>query len=463
MPWRTIDDDMTADLEPASAAWPKWISGNCGSDAQGVACAGGVSAMWPDGTGPTFSTHPEKPGVYQMRLDARMGLPRNIAVSIRYKTATATAGGSVVVRVLETGESTFASLPANTTDASVDIDLVLNPTALPRTVVTLAFAFRSAVGDEIFDTIVFHGSEQAIYYDRSPLFTTGAQHMLIELPDITTVSGGGSQFARHHICACDVYTASGSGPDGVLYVWPPLATSAPLIPNNYDATKSGFAQVWELGTFTLKAISAVVTAVDVPPPPVPLVHQGMIPAAYQQLATRVMAGSTRSVQFSAAPGNDPPWWGSTATAQFAAIACGTDSRGVTVEIQCCPVTPGVGGAFDFLLEVLDPAGVVLATATQSTELTPLPVPEGAGSGGSPTLDTPLAPLDVRSGPLLPWNIAPQPGRWGAADTGSSETLTTVTLTARGAPGIMTAGTIYIAKLTNTNGAYIRDVVAEVLK
>lgn len=406
MAWRTIQDEVADINQPAQVAVPVWLAKNGAEQFDALQPSGEIAYL--AGTEPMWSSHPDQPGGFWLRLPY-IGGPGELSISILYSTATAT-GGTIIVRC---NGAVVEAAAAGGTYAAVDLTLPVS--ALAPTLVSVWVGWRSDIGDPIPDANldIKYGVGTEVYYDQSvgyTLLTSGKVHYFLELDDMQGNyggSGGGGQ-RRYHVCR---NVPIGGDPDlkGVFQVWPPLEASPALIPTANN-NKVGSASLNELGVCILHGLG---WAWRITEPytmtPQASSNQAMTPDVAPRIVNQISNVSYKGLAYTPQPVNAPQGFcfRGLGTQNFLVYAM-KDTSGVTLEMSVYSLTNDPA-PYTFSLTVVDidtNTIIGFATTQRPTQIpAPSAIPPVGGYNGN---------LDVAQ--LMPYNIRSTPSEWGAADS-----------------------------------------------
>lgn len=407
MAWRTIQDEVADINQPAQVAVPVWLAQNGAEQFDALQPSGEIAYL--DGTEPTWSSHPDQPGGFWLRLPY-IGGAGELSMSILYSTATAT-GGTFIVRC---NGAVVEAAAAGGTYAAVDVTLPVS--ALAPTVVSVWVGWRSDIGDPVPDANldIKYGVGTEVYYNQSVGYTPlvgGKSHYFLELPDMqgsyTATRPGGQR--RYHVCR---NVPIGGDPDlkGVLQVWPPLEASPALIPtsdNSKVATPLAFA---ELGVCILHGLGWAWRVTDpYTMTPQASSNQAMTPDVAPRIVSQISNVAYKGLAYTPQPINAPQGFcfRGTGTQNFLFHAM-KDTAGVTLEMSVYSLTNDPA-PFTFSLTVVDlDTNTIIGFATTDRPAqipAPSAIPPVGGYNGN---------LDVTQ--LMPYNIRSTPSEWGAADS-----------------------------------------------
>lgn len=438
MTWRTIDDDIAQREHVATTAIPVWLTQNGGETGTLEACAPSGEMAWLDGSEPTWSSHPEQPGGFWTSVPFGRGATQ-LRLSVRYSTATATAGGFFVVRFL--GRTVEVPAPASVTPTSVDIYVDDIAPANWQYMAPLWIGWRSERGAPIpaVNPAIAFGSGTEVYYQSAAALPAGKYHISLILATMTDPyagPGSGGQL-EYHVCAAEQVTTPGA--DGVFYVWPPLESQPNIVPTSYNPLKVAFpAAFQELGVCILHGFAYASRVISQPIAPPAYNHQGMNPSSVSQLATLVRGNDSQT--FDVMPVNilTPKGFAYRGGGLFCAwlLYARVDLNTITVNYGGCALNDA-GQEVTVDLSILDVPTFNPLAFTQDTVTFPPPPPAAI----------PLLNRTPGSISLLPYNVRPDPARWGAADSiavsDGYAANRTISLTYR----TMTAGNAYVVVLS----------------
>lgn len=406
MAWRTIQDEAAGIDQPAQVAIPVWLAQNGVEQFDALQPSGEIA--YPAGSEPTWSSHPDQPGGFWLRLPY-IGGAGELSMSILYSTPTA-PGGAFIVRC--NGAVVEVPAPGGTYRT---IDLTLPVTGLAPTVVSVWVGWRSDIGDPVPDANldIKYGTGTEVYYDQSVgyvPFPAGKSHYFLELPDMQGnyggVGGGGQR--RYHVCRNVLI----GDPDlkGVFQVWPPLEASPALIPTA-DNNKVGSAvEFRELGVCILHGLGWAWRVTDpYAMTPQASSNQAMTPDVTPRIVTQISNVAYKGLAYTPQPVNAPQGFcfRGVGTQNFLMQAM-KDTAGVTVEMSVYSLTNDPA-PFTFSLTVVDlDTNTIIGFATTDRPAqipAPAAIPPVGGYNGN---------LDITQ--LMPYNIRSTPAEWGAADS-----------------------------------------------
>lgn len=271
MAWKKLDDELTSpnSEEPLSAFLVRGLTRNVNSYSTALT-RGGAFAFANDTILMQWASY-DQPTGFVFTVDVGIAATQ-VQFDIVGATKTATAGGTLVVRHLDTSTQRFTPVAADQslTSRTVSFDFVSPTTGLQG----FFIGWQSDVGDDLGWVRVRGGVENQIFCDEGNgaghwPFPVGSglgteTHLLIRIDQVTN-SGNvqPSADARRDYQICYFRHFNGSSPEGTFVIWPELDQTPAVLPTRYDASLQILGHVFDLGCFNLWSVSATTTEVQV--------------------------------------------------------------------------------------------------------------------------------------------------------------------------------------------------------
>jgi len=269
MAWQKLDDELTDPTlqEPLSALLVRGLTRNANGYAEGLSRAASF-AFDNVTTLMQWAAHDEPTG-FVFTVDVGNSA-RQVAFDIVGNTKTATAGGRLVVRHLDTMTSRYLPVAADQTLQLRELIFdFANPVSGPQ---GFFLGWQSDVGDDLGYVRLRGGTENQVYIDEGSGGThwsfpvaagNGVElHALLKIePQNSGTSGvmpSGDARLDYQICYFRHLTGS---PQGTFVIWPELDQSPAVLPNRYEANLQIQAHVYDLGCFQLWSVAATVVQV----------------------------------------------------------------------------------------------------------------------------------------------------------------------------------------------------------
>ena len=271
MAWKKLDDELTEPTaqEPLSAFLVRGLTRNV-NDYSTALTRGGAFAFANDTILMQWASY-DQPTGFVFTVDVGIAATQ-VQFDIVGNTKSATAGGTLVVRHLDSSTQRFTPVAADQslTLRTVSFDFV-SPTSGPQ---GFFIGWQSDVGEDLGWVRVRGGVENQIFCDEGTggthwPFPVGAglgteTHLLLRIDQV--VNSGNVQpsgDARRDYQICYFRHFSGNNPDGTFVIWPELDQTPAVLPTRYDAGLQVQGHVFDLGCFNLWSVSATVTEVQV--------------------------------------------------------------------------------------------------------------------------------------------------------------------------------------------------------
>ena len=283
MAWKKLDDELTDpnNEEPLSAFLVRGLTRNV-NDYSTALSRGGAFAFPNDTILMQWASY-DQPTGFVFTVDVGIAATQ-VQFDIYGNTKTATAGGTLVVRHLDSSTQIFTPIAADTSLQlyTVSFDFV-SPTSGPQ---GFFIGWQSDVGAESLGNVNLRGAvENQIFVDEITSsggwpFPVAAglgteTHLLLRIAQVTNsgnVQPSGDARRDYQICYFRHFT--GNNPDGTFVIWPELDQTPAVLPTRYDAGLQVGGQIFELGCFNLWSVSATTTEVQV--------GDAALPNAYDQ-------------------------------------------------------------------------------------------------------------------------------------------------------------------------------------
>lgn len=269
MAWKKLDDELTdtTTQEPLSAFLVRGLTRNVNGYADGLSRA--AAFAFDNETLPMqWASYDQPTGcVFTVNVGSSV---RQVTFDFVGNTKTATAGGTIVVRHLDSMTSRYLPLAA---DQTLQLYTLTFDFAEPISGLQgFFFGWQSDVGDDLGWVRIRGGNENQIYIDEGsggthwpfPL-TAGngeEEHLLLRI-DATNAGTPGvmpSADARRDYQVC-YFRHNAGNPQGTFVIWPELDQSPAVLPNRYQANLQIEGHVYDLGCFQLWSVSVSATSV----------------------------------------------------------------------------------------------------------------------------------------------------------------------------------------------------------
>jgi len=282
MAWKKLDDELTDPIgeQPLSAFLVRGLTRNVNSYSTALTRGGAfafpnepILLQWASYDQPTGFVFTVDVGIAAMQVQ----------FDIVGATKSATAGGTLVVRHLDSSTQIFTPVAADQTLTvrTVSFDFV-SPMTGPQ---GFFIGWQSDVGEDLGWVRVRGGVENQIFIDEGSggthwPFPVGAglgieTHLMIRIDQVTNsgnVQPSGDARRDYQICYFRHFT--GNNPDGTFVIWPELDQTPAVLPLRYQSNLQILGSVFELGCFNLWSVSATTTEVRV--------GNAALPNAYDQ-------------------------------------------------------------------------------------------------------------------------------------------------------------------------------------
>ena len=266
MAWKKLDDELTSpnSEEPLSAFLVRGLTRNV-NDYSTALTRGGAFAFPNDTILMQWASY-DQPTGFVFTVDVGIAATQ-VQFDITGNTKTATAGGTLVVRHLDSSTQRFTPIAADATLTlrTVSFDFV-SPTSGPQ---GFFIGWQSDVGDDLGTVWTRGGVENQIFIDEASWpFPVGSglgteTHLLLRIDPVTNagnVQPSGDARRDYQICYFRHFVGS---PEGTFVIWPELDQTPAVLPTRYDAGGQVQGHVFELGCFNLWSVSATTTEVQV--------------------------------------------------------------------------------------------------------------------------------------------------------------------------------------------------------
>ena len=282
MAWKKLDDELTDPIgeQPLSAFLVRGLTRNV-NDYSTALTRGGAFAFPNDTILMQWASY-DQPTGFVFTVDVGIAATQ-VQFDIFGNTKTATAGGTLVVRHLDTSTQIFTHIAADTSLQlyTVSFDFVRPMSGLQG----FFIGWQSDVGEDLGWVRVRGGVENQIFVDEGNgaghwPFPVGAglgteTHLLIRIDQVTNsgnVQPSGDARRDYQICYFRHFT--GNNPDGTFVIWPELDQTPAVLPLRYQSNLQILGSVFELGCFNLWSVAATTTEVRV--------GNAALPNAYDQ-------------------------------------------------------------------------------------------------------------------------------------------------------------------------------------
>ena len=270
MAWKKLDDELTdpTTQEPLSAFLVRGLTRNV-NDYSTALTRGGAFAFANDTILMQWASY-DQPTGFVFTVDVGIAATQ-VQFDIFGNTKTATAGGTLVVRHLDSSTQIFTPIAADTSLQlyTVSFDFVSPTTGLQG----FFIGWQSDVGEDLGFVRLRGGVENQIFVDEGSggthwPFPVGAglgteTHLLLRIDQVTNagnVQPSGDARRDYQICYFRHFFGN---PQGTFVIWPELDQTPAVLPTRYDAGLQVQGHVFELGCFNLWSVSATTTEVRV--------------------------------------------------------------------------------------------------------------------------------------------------------------------------------------------------------
>lgn len=269
MAWQKLDDELTDPVkqEPLSALLVRGLTRNVNSYSTALT-RGGAFAFDNETMLMQWASY-DQPTGFVFTVDVGVAATQ-VQFDIVGNTELATAGGTLVVRHLDSNTQIFTPIAADQTLTlrTVSFDFVSPTTGLQG----FFIGWQSDVGLDLGDVWVRGGVENQIFVDDgggvSWPFPVGAglgieTHLLLRFDSVTNagnVMPTADARLDYQIC---YFRHHFGNPGGTFVIWPELDQSPAVLPARYVAGLQVKAHIFELGCFNLWSVSATTTEVQV--------------------------------------------------------------------------------------------------------------------------------------------------------------------------------------------------------
>jgi hypothetical protein len=272
MAWKKLDDELTdpTTQEPLSAFLVRGLTRNV-NDYSTALTRGGAFAFDNQTMAMQWASY-DQPTGFVFTVDVGIASTQ-VQFDIVGNTKTDTAGGTLVIRHLDSSTQRFTPIAAdsNLQLRTVSFDFVSPMSGLQG----FFIGWQSDVGPDLGFVWLRGGVENQIFVDEGTggthwPFPVGAglgteTHLLLRIDQVTN-SGNvqPSGDARRDYQICYFRHIDGSNPDGTFVIWPELdQTPAVLATRLVPAKDKIGGHVFELGCFQLWSVAATTTEVQV--------------------------------------------------------------------------------------------------------------------------------------------------------------------------------------------------------
>jgi hypothetical protein len=270
MAWKKLDDELTDPntQEPLSAFLVRGLTRNV-NDYSTALSRGGAFAFPNDTILMQWASY-DQPTGFVFTVDVGIAATQ-VQFDIVGNTKTATAGGTLVVRHLDSSTQIFTPVAADQTLTlrTVSFDFVSPTTGLQG----FFIGWQSDVGEDLGFVRLRGGVENQIFVDEGNggthwPFPVGAglgteTHLLLRIDPVTNsgnVQPSGDARRDYQIC---YFRHFNGNPQGTFVIWPELDQTPAVLPTRYDAGLQVLGHVFDLGCFNLWSVSATTTEVRV--------------------------------------------------------------------------------------------------------------------------------------------------------------------------------------------------------
>ena len=271
MAWKKLDDELTEPTaqEPLSAFLVQGLTRNVNGYSTALT-RGGAFAFANDTILMQWASYDQLTG-FVFTVDVGIAATQ-VQFDIVGNTKTDTAGGTLVVRHLDSSTQRFTSIAA---DSSLQLRTVQFDFVSPTTGLQGFFiGWQSDVGPDLGWVRLRGGVENQIFIDEGNgaghwPFPVGAglgteTHLLLRIDPVTNAGNvQPSADARRDYQICYFRHFTGNSPDGTFVIWPELDQTPAVLPTRYQSNLQILGHVYELGCFNLWSVSATTTEVQV--------------------------------------------------------------------------------------------------------------------------------------------------------------------------------------------------------
>ena len=375
MAWKKLDDELTDPntQEPLSAFLVRGLTRNVNGYSTALT-RGGAFAFANDTILMQWASY-DQPTGFVFTVDVGIAATQ-VQFDIGGNTKTATAGGTLVVRHLDSSTQIFTPIAADTSLQlyTVSFDFVSPTTGLQG----FFIGWQSDVGEDLGWVRVRGGVENQIFVDEGNgaghwPFPVGAglgteTHLLLRIDQVTN-SGNvqPSADARRDYQICYFRHFTGNNPDGTFVIWPELDQTPAVLPTRYQSNLQILGHVFDLGCFNLWSVSATTTEVQVGNAALPNAYDqttalGSVAQAPSNFLTPVMPSLSNIVS---TPGLFGRILRDGDTLYFPFAVQNTADFGVQVNFRAFSInlTQNNFDTPDFTFDVLDSTGTPVGTQT----------------------------------------------------------------------------------------------------
>ena len=271
MAWKKLDDELTdpTSQEPLSAFLVRGLTRNINGYSTALT-RGGAFAFANDTILTQWASY-DRPTGFVFTVDVGIAATQ-VQFDIVGNTKTDTAGGTLVVRHLDSSTQRYTPIAA---DSALQLRTVSFDFVTPTSGVQGFFiGWQSDVGEDLGWVRLRGGVENQIFCDEGNgaghwPFPVGAglgteTHLLLRIDQVTNNGNvQPSADARRDYQICYFRHFTGNNPDGTFVIWPELDQSPAVLPTRYQSNLQILGHVYELGCFNLWSVSATTTEVQV--------------------------------------------------------------------------------------------------------------------------------------------------------------------------------------------------------
>jgi hypothetical protein len=260
--WQKIDDSTTVADQPYSAFLAKRLTTNV--NAYSTDLSRNTAAAWPFETPVRWASYGQPTGTIVM-VDCGLN-----ALELQFRlscfTDTATGGGTIYIKHIESGARTSRFFAATTYDKTVfDIEFVFTS---PVRGLQSFFVGWISDDDETLGTVAIKGGvANQVYIGNggSWTFPVGAgqsaeMHARLHFnntPNVGELAPIGDARLDYQVCLFS--HRSGNNPHGVFTIWPELEQTPAFLPTFYSSGMQMIGTLIGLGVLNLRAVAATVT------------------------------------------------------------------------------------------------------------------------------------------------------------------------------------------------------------
>lgn len=396
MAWQKLDDELTdpTTQEPLSGLLVRGLTRNANGYAEGLSRTA-TFAFDNQTLAMSWSSYDQPTGfVFTVDVGAAA---LQVQFDLACNTLTDTAGGTLVIRHLDSSTQRFTPIAAASLLQlrTVSFDFVA-PTSGPQ---GFFIGWQSDVGPDLGYVRLRGGVENQIFCDQGstgpfwPFPVTAGNgietHLLLRIDPVTNAGNvQPSADGRRDYQICYFRHFTGNNPDGTFVIWPELDQTPAILPTRYQSNLQIAGTVFELGAFQLWSVACTTTEVQAGSLALPYVYDqattlNAVASAAGSFLTRAMPSLSNLTSSAGRFGRvlragDPLYF------TFAFAPQGRQDFGVQVNFRAFSINlsqPNFDTP-DFTFDVLDNTGNPVGTQTLlSKQSVPRYVPQ-TGYGAS---------------------------------------------------------------------------------